>query len=416
MPPFRVVVVGAGLAGSLLGNDLVQSDINCDVYEAKEPLSKREGYEIQLGAPALASFKACLTPEQQAAVIAKFGRSGGLVSSAPALFDTHFNMILDLRKFPSYTKSAPINRAVLRDLLRRPLNEAKRLHYHKKFKKYQVVKNPGKTDTIRVIFEDGSEELCDLLISAEGSRSPIGLNNIVLLRDCWRFMAKTSLPLSTLARLPPVVTKGPVGAAKDGMIFFFSVYLPQAQRQEPTQEAPKNDFDSTAKYDEDSASLFWSLAIPAERVPAEGPNAIPDKLAFCVEQIKDWHPHFHEMLQVVGDSYIHAFQPRSTHQPSKNWRTKARAKSSHSSEPGNNHVWLMGDSIHAMLPGRGMGGNQAMNDTADALPLIRGLVDKAAQGKVFFFAACALHVAYVVSLIKTGLGFKPVDDAPEFSD
>lgn len=117
MSGFKVIVVGAGLAGALVGNGLVNQGIECAVYEKDVRGSTREGYQIRLGAAALAGFRACLTKTQLDAVIKKFGRSGGMLSSAPILYDQHLTCQLNLTKFPAYTKSAPINRVVLRNFL-----------------------------------------------------------------------------------------------------------------------------------------------------------------------------------------------------------------------------------------------------------------------------------------------------------
>jgi hypothetical protein len=43
-------------------------------------------------------------------------------------------------------------------------------------------------------------------------------------------------------------------------------------------------------YDANIASIFWSLTVPADRIPQDGAQAIPNKLEFCVDQIKDWDP------------------------------------------------------------------------------------------------------------------------------
>lgn len=169
---FKVIIIGCGLAGALLGNGLLHADVDFEVYESDGADSKRDGYQMRLGAPALRGFKACLSEEQQAELYTKFGRSGGVILSAPILYDTQLNELLNLTKFPAYTKSAPINRVVLRDFLRAPLDDAGKVKYEKKFAAFNIVKSPevGR-NRIRVSFADGSTADSDLLISAEGSRS-----------------------------------------------------------------------------------------------------------------------------------------------------------------------------------------------------------------------------------------------------
>ncbi|KAL2829633.1 hypothetical protein BJY01DRAFT_254921 [Aspergillus pseudoustus] len=454
MASLRIAIVGAGLAGSLLGNGLLNSGLDLTVFESEPQDSSREGYQIRLGSPALAGFKQCLEPDRQASLIAKFGRSGGVLSSAPILYDTQLRVILDLTKFPAYTKSAPINRVVLRDFLREKLDAASKVKYGKRFVKYEVLKAPGSPGSIRLFFQDGTTFICDVLIAAEGNRSKVnsqvGLNNIVQLSDKWRFLAKGHLSNARLKELPPEVKRGPISVVKDGVILFFSVYMPA-----PKPSAVKG-IEYEDEYDEEAASLFWSLSVPSENVPIGGPSAT-DKLAFCLEQLKDWHPKFQAMLRMTGEGYIHAFQARSSEQPPKHWRASLR-KGGAPEKVGNPHVWLIGDAVHPMLPARGMGGNQALRDTADALPILVRLAAKGEQGSLsesdfedavleyeecmlprafgwvkksggtsgeliepesvkgkvmLFLASGVLHVVHLLSLIGSALGYKPKDDAPE---
>lgn len=189
MAPFKVIIVGGGLAGSLLACGLIRNDIDCVVYERDGEGSNREGYQIRLGANALHGFRACLTQEQFDALLKKFGRSGGLISSAPILYNSKFQVMADMTKFPAYTKSAPINRVILRDFfqgwallelsrentdssIEEPVKAGK-LHYKKKLVNYEIVSTPGKPDRVLVKFEDGTTDEGDILISAEGSASKV---------------------------------------------------------------------------------------------------------------------------------------------------------------------------------------------------------------------------------------------------
>jgi hypothetical protein len=55
-------------------------------------------------------------------------------------------------------------------------------------------------------------------------------------------------------------------------------------------------------------------------------------------------------MRALDDDDIHVFQARASTEPAKNWRQKAKV----AEDPGRGHdrVWMIGDSVHPMLPSR----------------------------------------------------------------
>ncbi|KAK7700295.1 hypothetical protein SLS64_011108 [Diaporthe eres] len=234
MAPFKVIIVGGGLAGSLLANGLVNNGVDVVVYERDAADSKREGYQIRLGEPAYTGFEACLADDHRAAVLSKLGQTSGEVNTAPSIVNSRFETILDMSQFPSYSKSAAINRVVLRNTLLDPIIALGRVQFSKKFVEYEIVADTKGNELVKVHFSDGSVDTCDVLVGADGSGSKV-------------------------------------------------IYLP-ATADQISQDA------NGIRYDLKNASFFWGMGLNRNLVPYENLSDIPDKMKFILGLVKDWAP------------------------------------------------------------------------------------------------------------------------------
>ena len=171
MGGFKVIIAGGGLAGALLANGLSNNEVEFMIYERDEADSKREGYQIRLGPGAQAGFRACLTNTHIDKITSKLGQSSGSQATAPSIYNTQFNEILDLALVPTYSKSAAINRVVLRDILLEPIRKSERIQYGKGFDRYEIVTRKDGVERVKVYFSDGSHDFCDVLVGADGANS-----------------------------------------------------------------------------------------------------------------------------------------------------------------------------------------------------------------------------------------------------
>ncbi|EKG16236.1 Monooxygenase FAD-binding protein [Macrophomina phaseolina MS6] len=337
--PFKVIIIGAGLSGSLLANGLLHASIPITVYEREAENAKREGYQIHLGESTLIGMRACLSEAEIASVVRKFGKAGGRKGQASVIRHKDFRLLLDLKAFPDYSKSAPINRKVLRDTLAAPLAKAGVVRYEKKFVRYEIY-SAGKTERVN---------------------RQLGLSNITEIKTHVNLLVKQDLPTEKLLSLGREFTSGPILCMADNQNFYFSAYVPEK--------------DDKSSFDEFS-SCAVGAALPVEIAP---PNieelSAEEKWKFVSKSMSSWAPEYHRALNVVRDQKFHTYAARSSSRPPRDWRKKVRSNDAQGK--GHPRVWLMGDAMHAMFPYRGQGGNQSMRDAASALPLLVGLAEKA---------------------------------------
>ncbi|KAJ5638155.1 hypothetical protein N7490_008034 [Penicillium lividum] len=382
---FKVIIVGAGLAGALLANGLLNNNVSFTIYERELEDSKREGYQIRLGDSAVAGFKACLRDEDYDAIIQRFGQSATSGAAAPCLYTSHFQPILDLTSLPTYSKSFAINRVVCRNLLLNPVKPSGNVRYEKTFASYEIIRDSSNSsEKVRVTFTDGTSDECDVLIGADGSGSRVnkalGLNNLVNIDTHWSFLSKGSLPKDRLNKLPTELQKGPIIVFTKGISFFYALYMP-AKR-----DADKSASDSI-EYDEAEASFYWGLNIPKIlSTQYQNYGDIPNRLEFCLDIIRDWAPELKTLIMTGQDdassSDIYITPLRASIKPAEDWRARLQVKEQpRKQEEGHSRVWLLGDAVHAMQPNRGMGGNQAMHDCADILPYLLELSGISATGR-----------------------------------
>ncbi|KAE8392455.1 FAD/NAD(P)-binding domain-containing protein [Aspergillus alliaceus] len=378
---FKVIIIGAGLAGSLLANGLLNNGIEVSVYERDKQESQKTGYLIRLGEDATLGFRACLSESQVAAIHGKFSQTDLSLSTAPAIYSYQYRPLVDLSRLPGYTKAGSINRLVLRDELMKPIKEAGKVQFGKTFSHYKIVSLGDDNEQVVVYFNDGTSDRCDVLIGADGSASRIneqvGARNLVEIKSHWSFHAKGSLPLERVQQLPRKLLEAPLAVFHKGALLYYALYIPSSGRL--LQD--KHDI-VDGKYDESVASFYWGLNIPRQDIPYKDLSDIPDRRKLCEKYIQDWAPELRTMIALGSTDNdaddMYAAKLRASTPLPDDWRSRCQVKSI---EEGHPRVWLLGDAAHAMLPNRGQGGNQALRGCDDILPELLYLNDEARKGR-----------------------------------
>jgi 2-polyprenyl-6-methoxyphenol hydroxylase-like FAD-dependent oxidoreductase len=157
---------------------------------------------------------------------------------------------------------------------------------------------------------------------------------------------------------------------------FSNTYLPAEMRQDHTGSGAGKDGlqeNKPLSYDATQASLMVGMIWerdpnrPDIRSEENKKDAILEKLWEA-----GWHDGFKRIVEALNSETIYVLHPVAATSTPVDWRHRARMEPENQGNVniGCPRVWLIGDAIHPMLPSRGMGANQALHDTADALACI----------------------------------------------
>lgn len=352
----RIAIIGAGLSGLALANGLLKDPsgrFDVQVYERDTIAfdSERGGYQVRICSNGLGALKTIADEELWKSLREVWE---GDDAKAPALVDpSTFDIHLRLGDLKIYPKSRPVSRLLLRHALLRPLLATKRVHLSHKFENFTLGQDGG----VRLHFADQDSQSADILVAADGSGSQVnrqvGLNNKTKLKDWILVQSRGIIDKATRDQLPrSLLESGAVMTmGGKGMSGYASVY---AATPDPDNK------------DKEEYNLFWSAVVPTARGEQllEKADHDPKKVVpLFADYLRD-ELGYGEILPSIVRSAIDL--PRtgvvsSSVKPTGDWR-KGTDK--------NARIILLGDALHPMTPGRGMGANQALTDAGNLVKLL----------------------------------------------
>jgi 2-polyprenyl-6-methoxyphenol hydroxylase-like FAD-dependent oxidoreductase len=372
--PLHVIVIGAGTGGMCLAHGLRRAGIQVSVYERDRTRTDGlHGYRVGIDPHGSRSLKACLPPDLYATFVATCAQE-------PENFAFLDEKLRPTLTFPMRLAVDDVNgeksvsRMTLRQVLFTGMDDV--IHFDKEFTHYTT--GPG--DRVTAHFTDGSSATGDLLVAADGTNSAVRRQYLPQARieDSGILAIAAKVPITAeTAQLVPANLQPGIGMvlAPHGLncILHWMRFpwddagAPTAGGSDATLLAhwPGLLFDNTRDY------INWGISGVAERFPDDilrlgGKELIDATLAMT----PTWSPRLRRLFALADPSTVFTINIR-TSVPPEPW------------QPGT--VTLLGDAIHTMTPGLGVGANTALRDAArlvrqlslvrDGKPLLQAVSD-----------------------------------------
>ncbi|HEX3791804.1 MAG TPA: NAD(P)/FAD-dependent oxidoreductase [Pseudonocardiaceae bacterium] len=352
----RVLVIGAGTGGLCLAHGLRRAGIDVQVYERdRTRTGGLHGFRVGIDPDGSRALHACLPPELFDTFVAtcalpaqrfnflseKLGEVLALDFDDPAAHDP-----VDSEK--------SVSRMTLRQLLLTGLEDI--VHFDKTFTRFE---RDERTGTVTAFFADGTSATGDVLVGADGTNSPVRRQYLpqAELEDSGLIgiTGKVALTEETRRLLPPKVFRSVsmVLAPKGFSCVLHVMEFPWGADGRPRDGIGRTETELIANwpglhYDNTRDYVGYGLGAAAARLPADVLDLRgPDLVNLVRERTAGWHPNLRRLVELTEPGTSFPLNIR-TSVPLAQWPTTT--------------VTLIGDAIHTMTPGRGVGANTALRD------------------------------------------------------
>jgi 2-polyprenyl-6-methoxyphenol hydroxylase-like FAD-dependent oxidoreductase len=358
----RVLVIGAGTGGLCLAHGLRQRGVDVTVFERdRTRVLGPHGFWLGIDADGSRALHACLPPRSWETFVA----SCALPIRHFTLLTERMGQLLQLDVPPGddpVSSEKSVNRSTMRQVLLTGLDDVVR--FDKTFTGYRT----NDDGTVTASFADGTTATGDVLVGADGTSSRVRRQYLphAELEDTglWGVTGKILLTDETRSLLPPDVLDGvSIFTAPRGIgCVFHTVDLPwdaegrPKEWVEPAQAEVLRSWEEL-RYDPTRDYIMFGLAAARHWLPDDMLSWDGEALAGLVRRLTPrWHPNLRRLFELAQPESCFSLNIR-TSVPIPAWAPT--------------NVTLLGDAVHTMTPGRGVGANTALRD---ARLLARNLV------------------------------------------
>jgi 2-polyprenyl-6-methoxyphenol hydroxylase-like FAD-dependent oxidoreductase len=323
----RVLIIGAGTGGLCLAHGLKKAGVDVALFERdRTPRSMLIGYRVGISPDGSKALHSCLPAD----VFAEFVRTTARPPVRINMRTEKYKELLvgELPEQLDDTRSEKsVSRIAMRTALLHGLEDVVR--FDKTFTHF----SRNDDGSVTAFFDDGTSETGDVLVGADGAQSKVRRQYLphAKISDTGITTIAAKLPLTPEnAKLLPPKADGAVTLLYGPKGAFVIVHVMR--------------FDAA---DVEDDYIMWGYAASHDK--------FPDLKGLDQEQLKQvvldltpkFHPNLRELFRRADPETVFQIKVR-TSEPLQPWKSS--------------NVTLIGDSVHLMTPGRGIGANTALRD------------------------------------------------------
>ena len=354
----HVMIIGAGTGGLCLAHGLKQAGISVSVYERDRTRKDGlQGYRVGISPAGSYALKECLSPELYDLFVATCARPPRYFN----MLTEQMSELLSMDRFSgggdtddSVDSEKSVSRMTLRQVLLTGLEDV--VVFDKKFSHYEHYSD----GRVIVSFEDGTQAIGDVLVGADGAGSRLRKQRLphARMEETGILSVGGKLPITPESRalISDKVFNGvSLVMAPKGYGAIIHVMEFKWDRVGVKSSVGGSDAELISQwpgmlYDNTQDYIMWGVWGARKNLPADPTTlSAEQQLDVARKMVKDWHPNMRRLIDLTDPSTVFPVNIR-TSVPLEPWETS--------------NVTLLGDAVHTMTPGRGVGANTALRDAA----------------------------------------------------
>ncbi|MEV6238257.1 NAD(P)/FAD-dependent oxidoreductase [Lentzea sp. NPDC051838] len=323
----RVLIIGAGTGGLALAHGLRKAGVDVALFERdRTPRSMLIGYRVGISQDGSKALHSCLPPDVFAEFVRTTARPAVRINMRTEKYGELLVGEIPQGSDPAHSEQS-VSRIAMRTALLNGLDDVVR--FDKTFTHF----SRNDDGSVTAFFDDGTSETGDVLVGADGAQSKVRRQYLphAKIADTGITTIAGKLPLTPEhAKLLPPQADGAVTLLYGPKGAFVIIHVMR--------------FDGEGVEDD---YIMWGYAASHDK--------FPDLKSMTQEQLKQvvlsmtpkFHPNLRELFKLADPETVFEIKVR-TSEPLQPWEAS--------------NVTLIGDAVHLMTPGRGIGANTALRD------------------------------------------------------